>query len=66
MPGAVSRTSTQALTNATLPWVVRLANEGTDRLAAAEDGFRAAINTRDGRVLNQAVGEAHGIEVSEQ
>jgi len=66
MPGAVSRTSTQALTNATLPWVVRLANEGTDRLAAAEDGFRAAINTRDGRVLNQAVGEAHGIEVSER
>jgi alanine dehydrogenase len=64
MPGAVSRTSTQALTNATLPWVVRLANDGSDRLAAADDGFRAAVNTRDGRLLTQAVGEAHGIKVS--
>jgi alanine dehydrogenase len=66
MPGAVSRTSTQALTNATLPWVMRLAKEGSDRLAAADDGFRAAINTRGGRVLNRAVGQAHGIEVSER
>ena len=65
MPGAVSRTSTQALTNATLPWVLRLANEGSDRLAAADDGFCPAINTRDGRLLNRAVGEAHGIGVSE-
>lgn len=66
MPGAVSRTSTQALTNATLPWVVRLANEGSDRLAAAVDGFRVAVNTRGGRLLNRAVGESHGIEVSER
>ncbi len=65
MPGAVSRTSTQALTNATLPWVLRLANEGSDRLAAADDGFRLAVNTRDGRLLTPAVGEAHDIEVSE-
>jgi alanine dehydrogenase len=65
MPGAVSRTSTQALTNATLPWALRLANEGSDRLAAADDGFRAGVNTRDGRLLTRAVGEAHGIEVSE-
>ena len=65
MPGAVSRTSTQALTNATLPWVVKLANEGSDRLAAADDGFRPAVNTRDGCLLNRAVGEAHGIEVAE-
>jgi alanine dehydrogenase len=65
MPGAVSRTSTQALTNATLPWVLRLANEGSDRLAGADDGFRAAISTRDGRLLNRAVGEAHGISVAE-
>jgi len=65
MPGAVSRTSTQALTNATLPWVLRLANHGSDRLAATDDGFRAAVNTRGGRLLTRAVGEAHGIEVSE-
>jgi len=65
MPGAVSRTSTQALTNATLPWVLRLANQGSDRLAAADDGFLAAVNTRNGRLLNRAVGEAHGIPVAD-
>jgi len=64
MPGAVSRTSTQALTNATLPWVLRLAKHGSERLAAAEEGFRLAVNTRAGRLLNRAVGEAHGIQVS--
>jgi len=65
MPGAVSRTSTQALTNATLPWVLRLANQGSDRLAKTDDGFRAAVNTRGGRLLTRAVGEAHGIAVAE-
>ncbi|HXV36269.1 MAG TPA: alanine dehydrogenase [Myxococcota bacterium] len=65
MPGAVSRTSTQALTNATLPWVLKLANEGSERLARADEGFRKAINLRDGRVLNRGVGEAHGIQVDD-
>jgi alanine dehydrogenase len=65
MPGAVSRTSTQALTNATLPWVLRLANQGSDRLAATDEGFRAAVNTRGGRLLTRAVGEAHGIPTAE-
>jgi len=65
MPGAVSRTSTQALTNATLPWVLRLANRGSAELAAADPGFRAAVNTRGGRLLNRAVGEAHNIPVAE-
>jgi alanine dehydrogenase len=65
MPGAVSRTSTQALTNATLPWVLRLANQGSDRLATTDGGFRAAINTRNGRLLNRAVGEAHGIPTAD-
>jgi alanine dehydrogenase len=63
MPGAVGRTSTQALTNATLPWVLKLANQGSGRLADAEAGFRAAINMRGGELLNAAVAEAHGIEM---
>ncbi|HEY5658609.1 MAG TPA: alanine dehydrogenase, partial [Myxococcota bacterium] len=63
MPGAVGRTSTQALTNATLPWVLKLANRGSARLAEGDPGFRAAINMRGGQLLNAAVGEAHGIEV---
>jgi len=64
MPGAVGRTSTQALTNATLPWVLKLANQGSLRLAEGDAGFRAAINMRGGQLLNRAVGEAHGIEVA--
>jgi alanine dehydrogenase len=65
MPGAVGRTSTQALTNATLPWVLKLANQGSARLAEDDAGFRAAINLRGGQLTNSAVGEAHGIEVAE-
>ena len=56
MPGAVGRTSTQALTNATLPWVVRLADEGASAAA-----FASAVNVRDGVVVNRAVAEAHGL-----
>ena len=65
MPGAVGRTSTQALTNATLPWVLKISRHGVDGLASGDSGFRAAINMRAGRLLNSAVGEAHGLKVSE-
>ena len=61
MPGAVSRTSTWALTNATLPYTLRLANEGWEQLAAADPGFRAAVNMTGGRLLNQPVAAAHGL-----
>jgi alanine dehydrogenase len=64
MPGAVSRTSTQALTNATLPWVLRLADKGPREIAKQDPGFRAAINVIDGRLVNRPVAEAHGLEVS--
>jgi len=64
MPGAVARTSTQALTNATLPWVIRLANEGWEALAGANAGFRLAINMDRGRLLNGPVADAHGLEVA--
>jgi alanine dehydrogenase len=66
MPGAVGRTSTQALTHATLPWVLKLADAGSDHLADADVGFRAAVNLREGRLLNRAVGEAHGLAVAER
>jgi alanine dehydrogenase len=64
MPGAVGRTSTQALTNATLPWALKLANQGSLRLADGDAGFDAAVNMRGGQLLNRAVAEAHGIEVA--
>jgi alanine dehydrogenase len=63
MPGAVARTSAQALANATLPWTIRLANQGWETLAEADGGFRMAINMDRGRLLNTPVAEAHDLEV---
>ncbi|HRP62193.1 MAG TPA: alanine dehydrogenase [Phycisphaerales bacterium] len=62
MPGAVARTSTQALTNATLPWVLKLAQHGPDKLAKMDPHFADAINTNRGLLTNQPVAEAHNLE----
>jgi alanine dehydrogenase len=62
MPGAVARTSTQALTNATLPWVVRLAAEGPDALARKDPHFADAINANRGVLTNEPVALAHALE----
>jgi alanine dehydrogenase len=45
--------------------VLKIASDGVDRLEAADAGFRAAINMREGRVLNRAVGDAHGLSVAD-
>ncbi|MFQ6048672.1 MAG: alanine dehydrogenase [Phycisphaerae bacterium] len=62
MPGAVGRTSTFALTNATLPYVFRLASLGYRKAAAQDPGLAAGINIQQGRVTNRAVAEAFGLE----
>jgi alanine dehydrogenase len=62
MPGAVARTSTQALTNATLPWVIRLAATGADDLALQSEHFAAAINVSRGVLTNRPVAEAHDLQ----
>lgn len=62
MPGAVSRTSTQALTNATMPWALKLARHGADQLARNDASFASAINMTRGTLVNQAVAEAHELE----
>lgn len=62
MPGAVARTSTHALTNATMPWALRLADHGPGPVAAKDAGFRMAINMDRGRLLNAPVGEAHSLK----
>lgn len=62
MPGAVARTSTLALTNATLPWVLKLADHGADELARRDRHFANCINTNRGVLTNQPVAEAHDIE----
>jgi alanine dehydrogenase len=61
MPGAVPRTSTFALTNATMPYLVRLASEGAEGTARAHRGFASGINVISGHVTNAGVAEAHGL-----
>jgi len=59
MPGAVGRSSTQALCNATLPYVRQLAGLGLERFAARDAGHAEAVNVRAGRIVNRAVAEAY-------
>jgi alanine dehydrogenase len=61
MPGIVPRTSTFALTNATLPYIVRLASDGVDRAIRSDLGLAKGINLKDGQVTCQGVAEAHGL-----
>jgi alanine dehydrogenase len=61
MPGAVPRTSTYALTNTTLPYVVRLVDGGVEHVAE-ERGFAEGVNVLGGKVTNAGVAEAHGYE----
>lgn len=55
IPGAVSRTSSQALCNATLPYVRQLASLGVDDFGGLDTGHAAAINLRDHCLVNEAV-----------
>ncbi len=65
MPGAVPRTSTYALTNATLPYVARLADAGV--AAALRDDLHLAegVNVVNGAVTNAGVADAHGLALRE-
>jgi alanine dehydrogenase len=58
MPGAVARTSTFALNNVTLPFVIALADKGYRQAMADDPHLRAGLNVRDGRVTYAAVAEA--------
>jgi alanine dehydrogenase len=60
MPGAYPRTSTLALTAATLPYVRRLARDGVHGIAR-DSGFMKGINTHRGNVTYRAVAEALGL-----
>lgn len=60
MPGAVGRTSTFALCNVTLPWVVQLAQQGIDKAIAQSRPLQESLNVREGRVTNEAVAKTFG------
>ncbi|QPQ56213.1 alanine dehydrogenase [Allosphingosinicella flava] len=58
MPGAVARTSAFALNNATLPFVLRLANQGADAAMKADPHLANGLNVSGGKIRHQAVAEA--------
>jgi alanine dehydrogenase len=62
MPGAVPRTSTFALTNATLPYVRSLADHGWRRALANDSGLARGLNVHAGQLTHEAVASALGLD----
>ena len=60
MPGAVPHTSTFALCNATLPYIRRLADRGTEDALKSDDGLAAGLNVHCGHIVHPVVSEALG------
>ena len=60
MPGGVPRTSTLALNNATLPFLVKLANKGHQKALREDKNFLAGLNVYKGNVTYKAVAETFG------
>ncbi len=61
MPGAVPRTSTLALTNATLPYAIRIAEKGWKRACAEDRALRKGLNVVNGKVVYEGVAEAFNL-----
>src|SRR5204862_870255 len=61
MPGAVPNTSTHALTNATLPYIVELANHGWRDALSRDPVLAKGLNTHEGEVVYSPVADAHGL-----
>jgi alanine dehydrogenase len=61
MPGAVGRTSTYALCNVTLPYVLQLASKGLARAVRENPGLQAGVNIHQGRITNAAVAETFAL-----
>jgi alanine dehydrogenase len=62
MPGAVPRTSTFALTNATLPYALDLANKGFEQAISEDSGLAEGVNTYAGKLTYEAVATSQGLE----
>jgi alanine dehydrogenase len=63
MPGIVPRTATFALTNTTLPFIVRIASTGVQRAIQSDVGLARGVNVMDGKVTCRGVAEAHNIKL---
>jgi alanine dehydrogenase len=64
MPGAVPRTSTYALTNVTLPYAAGIAKRGLENAVRADPALGHGVNVYAGRVTNEGVAAAHGLETA--
>ena len=64
MPGAVPITSTKALTNATLPYVLAIADNGLRAAVANDPALAKGVNVLDGKITYEAVADAHDLEFS--
>jgi alanine dehydrogenase len=64
MPGAVSRTSTLALTNATIRYGLLIADKGVEKALASSAPLRAGLNCHTGRLTHPGVAEAHGLPLA--
>lgn len=62
IPGAVPRTSTLALTNATLSYVVDIAKKGWKRAVLEDKALKKGVNVIDGKITNEAVARAHNLQ----
>jgi len=65
MPGAVPHTSTYALTNATLPYVKAIANQGWKQALSADPALALGLNTFDGDLVNEPVAVAHSLQATQ-
>src|ERR671914_186573 len=61
IPGAVARTSTLALTSVTLPYLLRIADEGLEGAATADPALAKGLSTLDGNLVSEPVAEAHDL-----
>ena len=66
MPGAVPYTSTLALTNATLPYAVQLANKGWQKACAENEELKKGLNIANGKILYKGVADAWNLPFNEE
>jgi len=62
MPGAVPRTSTYALSNATLPYIIKMAAQSVVDALRGDPALRKGVNTHKGKITYDAVAKAHGLQ----
>ena len=61
IPGAVARTSTLALTSVTLPYLIKIADEGIEGAASSDPALAKGLSTLRGKLVSEPVAEAHGL-----